>query len=58
MPSLSAKINFLLNLEKRTERDEALLEYIEKGGDYKILLTLVPCGHSINQPIVLINEGI
>ena len=58
MPSLSAKMNFLLNLDKRTERDEVLLEYLEKGGDYKVLLSLVPSGHKINQPVVLINEGL
>jgi len=57
MPSLSAKINFLLNLQKRTERDEVMLDYMDKGADYKILLTLIPSGHQINQPIVLINEG-
>lgn len=57
MPSLSAKINFLLNLEKRTERDEVFLDYLEKGGDYQVLLTLIPSKHTINKPVLLINEG-
>jgi methionyl-tRNA synthetase len=57
MPSLSAKINFLLNLEKRTERDEVLLDYLDKGAKYDVLLTLVPTEHVINKPVVLIQEG-
>lgn len=57
MPSLSAKINFLLHMEKRTERDETLLEYLEKAGDFNVLLTLVPSGHVINKPVVIIQEG-
>jgi len=57
MPSLSAKINFLLNLEKRTERDEVLLDYLDKGAKYDVLLTLVTTEHVINKPVVLIQEG-
>ena len=57
MPSLSAKINFLLNMEKRTEVEDVLFEYLLKGADYKVLLTLVKCGHKINKPVVLISES-
>lgn len=57
MPSLSAKINFLLHLEKRTEKDEVLLEFMDKANDYKVLLSLVPAGHLINKPVVLIHES-
>lgn len=57
MPSLSAKINFLLNLEKRTERDEVLLDYLDKGSDHNVLLSLVQADHVINKPVVLISES-
>lgn len=57
MPSLSAKINFLLNLEKRTERDEVLLDYLDKGADHNVLLSLVVADHVINKPVVLISES-
>ena len=57
MPSLSAKINFLLNLEKRTERDEVLLDYLDKGSDQNLLLSLVQADHVINKPVVLISES-
>lgn len=57
MPSLSAKINFLLNMEKRTEVEDVLFEYLLNGADYKVLLTLVKSGHVINKPVVLISES-
>lgn len=57
MPSLSAKINFLLNLEKRSERDDTLLEYINKGKDHKILLTFIPQNLIIRKPVVLFTES-
>lgn len=57
MPSLSAKINFLLNMEKRTEIEDVLFEYLLKVADYKVLLTLVKSGHVINKPVVLISES-
>ena len=57
MPSLSAKINLILALEKRTERDDNLLEYLVEAKNYEVLLTLVPLGHQINQPVVLVNPS-
>ena len=58
LPSLSAKINFLLNLDQRTERDENLLEYLHNGKSYLALLTLIPDNHIIRQPVVLFSERI
>ena len=57
MPSLSAKINLILALDKRTERDDNLIEYLVDAKNYEVLLTLVPSGHLINQPVVLVNPS-
>jgi len=53
MPSTSAKINYLLGLEKRTEED-AILGKILNEGDFKsIFLNLTLKSGTIRQPIPL-----
>ena len=48
IPSFSAKLYEQLNIQ-RTEKDEVLLE-AAKGKSVDFLLSLVPSGHTINQP--------
>ena len=55
-PSLSAKICFLLNIE-RTEKDEELLGAIWNDRRNERLLELVTGGHTINLPVPLITSS-
>lgn len=58
MPSLSAKINFLLGLETRTAKDEQLLKHIVQVDDpITSILNLLPGGHPINEPIPIFRKS-
>lgn len=56
MPSLSAKINLMLGLETRTEKDEKMIEFILNKDDYLNLMQVLPEGQLINEPVILIQE--
>ena len=56
VPSLSAKMNFLLNVANRTEKDDKIYQHLENAKSSDVILTLIPQGHEINQPVHLINE--
>ncbi|KRX09065.1 Aminoacyl-tRNA synthetase, class 1a, anticodon-binding [Pseudocohnilembus persalinus] len=57
LPSLSAKINFLLGFEERTERDEFLIKELAQAQDpVKAILSLVKPNQQINQPVGLFKE--
>lgn len=53
MPSFSAKVNEQLGLE-RTVKDESLLDYVKD--DSKLILTLLPAGHTIGEPQPIFRE--
>lgn len=57
MPSTSAKINFLLGLEVRTEHDAILGKiFNQEGGDFKnTFINLTAKSQSIRKPIELFN---
>ena len=57
MPSLSAKINFLIGLNKRTEKDEVILERVFMMKNIENLLEFIPKDHTINVPVPLISES-
>ena len=48
MPSLSAKINFLLGLKERSLKDETILETINTMKTVESLLEFIPKDHTIN----------
>lgn len=57
MPSLSAKINFVLGQEVRTPRDEKILEFISSHTDgISGILSLVPGGQIINEPVPIFSK--
>lgn len=57
MPSVAAKINFTLGLEKRTEQDDKLFEHVLSfDNNLSALLGLVKPGHLINQPVPIFKE--
>ncbi|KAM3134227.1 hypothetical protein pb186bvf_013647 [Paramecium bursaria] len=57
IPSVSAKINFLLGFEKRTQEDDIIFEVILRAPDQLAgFLNLVPKGQKLNQPITLFKE--
>ena len=58
MPSCSAKINFMLGLEDRTEHDEHLGKHINDNiQNFKdIFLELTAKSKGIKQPILLFNK--
>jgi len=54
MPSFSAKINLLLGLEQRTERDETMIQYLLNFNKPDVILTLLPATTKLNPPVILI----
>lgn len=57
MPSLSAKINFLLGFGERRVEDETLLNSVVNAPDFKkAFLNLVPQNQTLNQPLTIFRE--
>ncbi len=52
MPSFSAKINYILGRQERTEADEVLIETLSNA-DPKAILKLLPNGQVLNKPVPL-----
>lgn len=55
MPSTSAKINYLLGLE-RTDRDEVLGQIVQEAGLINIFSNLTEDSKGLRQPIELFKE--
>jgi methionyl-tRNA synthetase len=54
MPSLSAKINFMLGYSDRTVKDDTLLAFVADAPNRATaLLSLVPAGQQLNEPVSL-----
>jgi hypothetical protein len=53
MPSVSAKINFLLGCEHRTDRDEKLIQYVRKNKFDTTFLALTENSKGIKEPVAL-----
>lgn len=56
MPSTSAKINFLLGLEERTEHDSQLGKVLNEGVFKEVFLGLTNKSKSIRLPVPLFTE--
>ncbi|CAD8159180.1 unnamed protein product [Paramecium octaurelia] len=57
MPSVSAKINFTLGFNQRTEKDDKLFEHVlSYDNNVSALLNLVKPGQPINQPVPIFRE--
>jgi hypothetical protein len=56
MPSTSAKINFLLGIEERTQRDASLGKYLNEENCFeRHFLSLTEKSKGIRQPVPLFN---
>jgi len=56
MPSVSAKINFLLGCEERTARDEKLIQYLRKNKFEAAFLSLTDASKGIREPVALFRK--
>lgn len=57
LPSLSAKINFMLGQDIRTPRDEKILEHLVASEDpIDGILSLVPAGQTLNEPLPIFRK--
>jgi len=55
MPSFSAKVNYILGIQ-RTEKDETLLEHLVQAGKYEAFLKLLAPNQKLEKPVPLFAE--
>lgn len=56
MPSFSAKVNYMLGVERK-ETDDVFFENLLHEGNYARLVKLIPADHKLNKPVPLFQES-